>query len=47
LPRFTISAVRVGAGSDPAVSLVMRCDADAGHEYLVRSTDKLHTFKAE
>ena len=46
LPRFTIAAVRVGAGSAPDVSLHLRCDADAAHEYVVRSTDKLQTFKA-
>ena len=45
LPRFTISAVQVGAGSAPDVSLHLRCDADAGHEYVVKSTDKLQTFK--
>lgn len=45
LPRFTISAVRVGAGSTPDVLLHLRCDGDAGHEYLVRSDDKLQTFK--
>lgn len=44
LPRFTISAVRVGAGSSPDVLLHLRCDADAGHEYLVQSDDKLLTF---
>ena len=46
LPRFTIGAVRVGAGSTPDVSILLRCDADANHEYVVRSTDKLQTFKA-
>jgi len=46
LPRFTIAAVRVGSGSPPDVSLVLRCDGDASHEYVVRSTDKLQTFKA-
>ena len=46
LPRFTIAAVRVGAGSAPDVSLHLRCDADAAHEYVVRSADKLQTFKA-
>ena len=47
LPRFTIAAVRVGAGSAPDVSLHLRCDADAAHEYVVRSSDKLQTFKAD
>lgn len=46
LPRFTIGALRVGAGSAPDVSLHLRCDADANHEYVVKSTDKLQTFKA-
>jgi hypothetical protein len=46
LPRFTIAAVRVGAGSAPDVSLHLRCDGDAAHEYVVRSADKLQTFKA-
>jgi hypothetical protein len=46
LPRFTIASVRVGAGSAPDVSLSLRCDADANHEYAVRSTDNLQTFKA-
>jgi hypothetical protein len=45
LPRFTIAAAHVGAGSAPDVSLHLRCDADAGHEYVVKSTDKLQTFK--
>jgi hypothetical protein len=46
LPRFTISAVRVGAGAAPAVAVHLRCEADPGHEYVVRSEDKLHTFVA-
>jgi hypothetical protein len=44
LPRFTIAAVRVGAGSAPSVTLHLRCDADPGHEYVVVSTDNLQTF---
>ncbi|BCS35697.1 hypothetical protein TBR22_A49310 [Luteitalea sp. TBR-22] len=41
LPRFTIAAAHVG-GTDTRLHL--RCDADASHDYLVRSTDGLHTF---
>ena len=46
LPRFTIAAVRVGAGTTPDVAVHLRCDTDPGHDYVVRSTDKLQTFKA-
>lgn len=45
LPRFTIAAVRVGSGSPPSVTMHLRCDADPGHEYIVVSTDNLHTFQ--
>jgi hypothetical protein len=46
LPRFTIGAVRVGPGSAPEVAVHLRCDGDASYEYVVRSLDKLNTFKA-
>lgn len=45
LPRFNIAAVRVGAGTPPAVTMHLRCDADPGREYKVESTDNLQTFK--
>jgi hypothetical protein len=44
LPRFTIGAVRVGSGSSPKVTMHLRCDGDAGHDYVVVSADDLHTF---
>jgi len=45
LPRFTIAAVRVGAGSSPGVTLHLRCDGDPGHAYVVMSSDGLQTFR--
>jgi hypothetical protein len=41
LSRFTIAAAHV-SGKDTRLHL--RCDADAGHDYVVRSTDGLLTF---
>jgi hypothetical protein len=48
LPRFTIATARVGqdAGTDTPVTLHLRCDGDSNTDYVVRSTDHLHTFKA-
>ena len=48
LPRFTIAAVRIGqeSGKDTPVTLHLRCDGDAKTDYIVLSTDGLHTFKA-
>lgn len=43
LPRFTIAAAHV---SGKEARLHLRCDADATHDYVVRSTDGLHTFRA-
>lgn len=45
LPRFTIAAARVAPGSPPDVTLHLRCDGDPGHDYVVASTDNLHTFR--
>ena len=46
LPRFTITTARVEPGNPPAVTLHLRCEADAGHDYVVSSTDGLTTFRA-
>lgn len=47
LPRFTIAAVRIAAGTPPAVTLHLRSDGDSGHEYVVVSTDSLRTFRLQ
>ena len=47
LPRFTIAAVRVATAAPPSVTLHPRCDGDAGHEYVVVSTDNLRTFRLQ
>ena len=46
LPRFTIVTASVGAdqGADTPVTLHLRCDGDAQHQYTVRSTNALHSF---
>ena len=46
LPRFTIATASVGAdrGADTPVTLHLRCEGDAQHEYMVRSTNRLQSF---
>lgn len=45
LPRFNITAVQIDGGRTPDVVVHLQCDADAGHQYAVVSSDGLHTFR--
>lgn len=47
LPRFTIAAARIVPGTPPDVTLHLRCDSDPGHEYVVVSSDNMHTFRPQ
>ena len=46
LPRFTIASASIGAdaGASTPVTLHLRCEGDAQHQYTVRSTNALHSF---